>query len=123
MAGLAEECTERSGDREKKGHWGVISKRNSKIYDMVDAMNLLEGEVSEPQKSGAGYSIIKMHEIQPPRVKTFEEAISDFAPEFQDLLQKKLSDEWIKRIKDKFDVKIYEDKLITALNELKKINQ
>ena len=123
FAGLAEEFTERSGYREKKGHWGVISKRNSKIYDMVDAMNLLEGEVSEPQKSGAGYSIIKMHEIQPPRVKTFEEAISDFAPEFQDLLQKKLSDEWIKRIKDKFDVKIYEDKLITALNELKKINQ
>jgi len=119
---LAEKFTERSGFREKKGHWGVINERTGKIYELVSGLNLSEGKFSEPQEYGSGYTIIKVNSFEPPRMKTFEEAISDFAPEFQDILQKKLTSEWIDNIKSKVDVNIYNNNLDSALSELKKIH-
>jgi hypothetical protein len=44
-------------------------------------------------------------------VKTFQEAIPDFAPAFQDMTQKRLTEEWIKRLKSKFKVALNQKNL------------
>jgi peptidyl-prolyl cis-trans isomerase SurA len=120
---LAEKFTERSGFREKKGHWGKINERTGKIYEIVSGLNLGKGQFSEPMEYGSGYTIIKVNNYEPPRMKTFEEAISDFAPEFQDILQKKLTNEWIDKIKSNVDVKIFQKEMDSALDQLKILHE
>ncbi len=97
--------TQRDGYREKNGHWGVQSIRNSKIAKLIDPLKPTVGAILGPLPFERGFSIIRVNEIQQPREKTFEEAIPDFAPTFQDLMQKRLSDAWIEGLRNKFEVK------------------
>jgi parvulin-like peptidyl-prolyl isomerase len=78
--------------------------RNSKLAQAVDAMKPSSGDVLGPLKFEKGYTVVRVNEVQAPRVKTFEEAIPDFAPAYQDMMQKKFSEAWIARLKEKFPV-------------------
>jgi parvulin-like peptidyl-prolyl isomerase len=67
-------------------------------------MKPAEGDILGPLKFEKGYSIVRVNEVQSPRMKTFEEAIPDFAPAYQDMMQKKFSEAWIARLKEKYPV-------------------
>jgi peptidyl-prolyl cis-trans isomerase SurA len=100
----AELLTQRDGYREKKGRWGLLSIKNSKLAQAVDAMKPAVGDILGPLKFEKGYSIVRVNDVQSPRMKTFEEAIPDFAPAYQDMMQKKFSEAWIARLKEKYPV-------------------
>ncbi|MBL7999414.1 MAG: peptidylprolyl isomerase [Candidatus Kapabacteria bacterium] len=106
---LAELNTQRNGYREKKGSWGVISVKNNKLAQQVDQMKPRSGDVIAAFPFEKGFSVVRVNETQPPRTKTFEEAIPDFAPAYQDLMQKRLSEQWIARLREKFPVQIQFD--------------
>lgn len=119
---LAKQHTQRAGYREKNGHWGRVTAKDNQLAKIVIEDNLKSGEFSKPHRYDNGYSIVMLNEFEPPRQKTFEEAIPDFAPTFQDLLQKHLSEKWISSLRSKFSVKINKDKLTSIMNSLKKMS-
>jgi peptidyl-prolyl cis-trans isomerase SurA len=119
IGALAEEKTVRYGFREKKGNWGEVSTVKNAVAKIIKEKGLKEGEVSRPFEIESGFAVVKLNKIIPSRKKTFEEAIPDLAPVVQDLLQQKLTREWIAELKEKFDVEIYEDVIKETVSEIK----
>ena len=117
---LAEQYTQRNGFREKKGSWGKVTTKENKLIKLFADKNPKKGDVLGPVAYENGFSVIKIHAFEPSREKTFEEAISDFAPEYQDMVQKKLTESWMTSIKQKYSVMIYDKELTDTLNKLKK---
>ncbi len=122
FAELAKQFTQRAGYREKNGHWGKVTAKDNQLAKIVIEDNLKPGQHSKPHRYDNGYSIVKLNEFEASRQKTFEEAIPDFAPMFQDLLQKHLSEKWINSLKAKYKVYIDKDKLTKTMNSLKKLS-
>jgi len=98
--------TQRSNFREKKGYMGKLDVKKDKVAALVDPSVAAVGKLFGPLESGKGYSIIKIHSIEHPRKKTFEEAFQDIAPRVQDILQNNLRRAWLDRIKKKHEIKI-----------------
>ena len=119
---LAAEKTQRSRFREKRGHWGIANAKDNKLAAIVAEKGIKEEALLEPVKYEGGWSIIKVHSYEPVREKTFEEAISDFAPAFQDLMQKNLTDAWLDKVRKKFPVKVEKKKLDNVIKKMKSLN-
>ena len=114
---LAKEFTERRTLKDKKGALGLVSTKTNKLAKAIlEQFNPQKsGTVFGPMAHDKGWVIVTVNDIQQPRVKTFQEAIPDFAPAFQDMTQKRLTEEWIKRLKSKFKVALNQknfDKII-----------
>lgn len=120
---LAEQHSQRAGYREKRGNWGLCYTKDSKIAKLVDTLNPKVGAILPPTPFERGFSIIKVNKYEGPRPKTFEEAIPDFAPEVQDILQKQLTENWIKELKNKFKVNIDKKKIVSVVGQIKKSNK
>jgi len=104
---LASKETQRGGKRESCGRLGILSTETSEQAKLAKTFNPKKGEILEPFKlEKYGYSIVRINEIYPVRQKSFEEAIPDFAAEFQDIRQKEMTKEWIERIKKDIPVTI-----------------
>ncbi len=114
---LATEHTMRDGMREKAGRYGFLDPAKNDLAKIAHESHAKPDYIIGPVKSGKGQSIIKVNDIREPRVKTFEEAIPDFAGEYQDMLQKKLTDEWLKGVREKFPVTIYTDRIDKILEK------
>lgn len=114
FAQAAEQYTQRSGYRTKKGSWGLVAPKYNKLALYAKEKNAKVNDILPPHENERGYSIIKIDKFESPRKKTFEEAIPDIAPKVQDMLQKQLTENWIDSIKKDFPVSI-DDK---ALNEI-----
>lgn len=108
---IAEENTQRSGYREKKGSWGLIPIDKNSLAEIASDMKAKPGTVLRPVTYDKGYSIIRVNKYEPERMKTFEEAIPDFAPEFQDMMQRNLTDKWLTKVKGKYPVSINENNI------------
>jgi len=117
---MASQHTQRANLREKKGYLGRITTKESKLAQKLYEMKAEVGSVVGPINSDGGYSIVRINKFEPEREKTFEEAIPDFATEVQEILQKKLLDNWLKGLQKIIPVKIYEQKLFSVVNTLKK---
>jgi parvulin-like peptidyl-prolyl isomerase len=100
----------------------MISTKDNKLAQAVENFKPHEGDILGPFPFEDGYSIVRVNKIEPVRTKTFEEAIPDFAPEYQEMMQKKLESTWISKLREKFGVKVYEDKLNKVVETLKKKN-
>lgn len=115
---LAKEFTERRTLKEKKGALGLVSTKSNKLAKYVlEEYNPARGGGIPygPFNFDKGWVIVSINDIQKPRVKTFQEAIPDFAPAFQDMTQKRLTEDWIKQLKGKFKVSLNQkniDKII-----------
>jgi len=70
-----------------------------------------------PEQFERGYVLLLVNEIVQPREKKFEEAIPDFAPAFQDMVQKKLTEEWLTRIKTQYPVTVQNKVLESMLKK------
>ncbi|HUL43868.1 MAG TPA: peptidylprolyl isomerase [Bacteroidota bacterium] len=79
------------------------------------ADSLAIGEVGEPVPLESGsYAIVKVIAKQPSRPKTFEEAGAEVSNAYQEWASKKLEDEWVSRIKERYPVVQYKDALKDA---------
>lgn len=115
---LAEEYTERPGMKDKKGRYAApLSAKENKAAALVERMGTKTGMLVGPERLEQGYAIIKVHDILQPRMKTFEEAIPDFAPAFQDIMQKRLTEQWLERVKKKFPTMIDNAKFAALFNK------
>lgn len=120
---LASQYTQRANFREKKGHWGKISTKDNNLARKLLEMDAKVGTIVGPIKYDDGYSIVQINEYEPAREKTFEEAIPDFATEVQEILQKQLLENWLSQAKKRIPINIYEQKLMSVVNSLKKQNK
>ncbi len=108
---LAEIYTQRTGFREKKGNWGQIDIKRNKLAAKISEFDPGEGDILKPFAYEKGYSIVRINKVFPVREKTFDEAISDFAPLYQDQMQKYYTENWLKRVKEKIPVRIFTDRI------------
>lgn len=116
---LAEQYTQRQGYREKKGNWGKVSTKDNKLAQIFTKQNPKQGDVLEPIPYEQGYSVVYINSVEPARMKKFEEAIPDFAPEYQEKVQKGLTETWMTQLKKKHGLQIFEkdlDKVIKEIN-------
>jgi len=103
---LAEQYTQRSGYREKSGKMGLVSGKTNKFAKLLAERNITDPIIVQPIQVENGYSIMKINKYEPPRLKTFEEAIPDFASKLQEQYQKELLNKWLNNIRKTFPVKI-----------------
>ncbi|MEN6510632.1 MAG: peptidylprolyl isomerase [Chloroherpetonaceae bacterium] len=103
---LASKFTQRPNYREKSGRWGLVSAKSNPIAKVLFEQNITQKQIVQPIKIETGWSIVKIHDYQPSRQKTFEEAIPDFASKMQDQVQKELLANWLIRIDKTHPVKI-----------------
>lgn len=103
---LAGEYTMREGYRERKGNLGLLAARENKLAAMAHAEKATAGRVYGPIAIDKGFALVKVNHVEPSRVKTFEEAIPDLAPAFQDQLQKQLTEDWLRGVRERHVVKI-----------------
>ncbi len=103
---LAGEYTMREGYRERQGNIGVFAARENKLAAMAASQNAVSGTIMGPVASEKGFTLARVNNVQPARMKTFEEAIPDLAPAFQDQLQKNLTEEWLRGVREHHPVKI-----------------
>ena len=106
FATLAEQYTQRPGYREKKGHWGRLTPKQSKLAALAEQQQAKRGDILGPLPYENGYVLLRVNDYEPPRQKSFEEAIPDFAAAFQDQQQKLLTERWLERLRQRFPVKI-----------------
>jgi len=114
---LAKEFTERPGFKEKGGRYPAQSTKESKLSSMIEKKQLMPGDILGPEQFERGYVLLFVNEIIQPREKRFEEAIPDFAPMFQDMVQKRLTEEWLTRIKTQYPVTIQTKTLNSILKK------
>jgi parvulin-like peptidyl-prolyl isomerase len=116
LSELAQKYTERAKYRETNGLWSQQEIKRNKILRLVERDNIKEGAVIGPFKNELGYSVIRIEKVQEPKLKSFEEAIPDFASQYQDYRQKQLSKQWIEKLESSYTVEIYRDKLKKLLS-------
>lgn len=117
FASMAEKFTQRDKFREKKGSWGVVAVQNNSLAAFAKERGITKaGTIFGPVKFEGGYSIVKVNEYLPIRPKTFEEAIADFAPAYQDAVQKQLTSQWLESVKKRFPI-VINMKAIDALRK------
>lgn len=81
------------------------------------AAKLKIGEISEPTEMGAGgYSIIMSVKRDAPREKTYEEAGAEVSNQYQEFLSKKIEQDWVDRLRQRYAVKQYKERLRDAFS-------
>src|SRR5690606_27909103 len=97
------------------------SLNDVKTSVLYEEANKLEkpGDFSEPIKVSGGYSIVKLIEKDPARVKTFEEARAEVAGAFQESESKRLENEYLERLKKRYEPSVYYSELEKAFVEEK----
>jgi peptidyl-prolyl cis-trans isomerase SurA len=113
FSALAQEYTQRDGMRDKKGYTSALSPKTSKVAQQITSTTKV-GDVIGPVKLDAGWSMIKLEAIVPPQQKSFESAMSEIAPAYQDALQKRLTENWLSGVRSRHAV-TYNTKAIDAV--------
>ena len=110
---LANIYTERPGKKETSGFYEL---QDVDFSDFSKEANKLEnaGDYSEPVPFSGGYSIFKLNERQPAGLKTFEEAKAEVSGEYQEMESKRLEDEYINGLNNRYNPVIFYDELEKA---------
>lgn len=106
---LASEYTERAGYKERKGKWDQMAASDYTIPAELKKRGSKIGDILPPFKFQGAMSIVRMNARIPIRQKTFEEAIPDFAAQFQDTVQKELTQKWLDSLRVKHTVVIEQE--------------
>jgi peptidyl-prolyl cis-trans isomerase SurA len=119
ISSLAEQYTQRKGYREKKGDWGKVTIKDNKLAQVIHEYKPAKGDIVGPVTFENGFSVVKVNDYVPAREKTFEEAIPDFAPAYQEQMQHQLEDKWMASLRNKFKIVIIDKELDKVINSLK----
>lgn len=112
MEALAAQYTIRSGMKRQRGVTGMINADRDDLSERGFAQET--GEVSEPFKFGNNFAIVKTLERDPARLKTFDEARAQVTGEYQDLTAKKIEQEWLENLRQRYHVSMFPENLEKA---------
>jgi len=112
MEELAAQHTLRAGMKRQRGVTGMINADRDDLSTRGFEQEI--GEVSEPFKTGAGFGIVKTLERDPARIKTFDEARAQVVGEYQDMMAKKIEQEWIENLRQRYRVATFPENLENA---------
>jgi peptidyl-prolyl cis-trans isomerase SurA len=100
--------------RQKAGDRGMLPITTDTLTKVAFTMAI--DEISQPIETDNGYSIIKVTAKEPARQKTFEEAGVEVSNVFQEYEAKRLQQEWIDRIRQKYPVVQHKEQLRKAFS-------
>lgn len=104
--------TERSGLKERKGRYESQAVGSSEFSTAVSELNT--GEFTGPITNSGGFSILRLDEKQPSRIKTFDEARAEVSGAFQEAESKRLEQEYIQKLKTTYKPVIHYNELQNA---------
>ncbi|MDT3694803.1 MAG: peptidylprolyl isomerase [Ignavibacterium sp.] len=110
--------TERPNMKEKHGKY-ELQTINSELSKIADGLSK-PGDYSEPVPNQGGFSIIRLDEKDPARLKTFEEAKAEVSGAFQEYESKRLENEYIDSLKKRYSPVINYDQLRKAFTQYNK---
>jgi peptidyl-prolyl cis-trans isomerase SurA len=110
---VAAKYTERPGYAEKAGNYGLVEINSSALAEEGNKLKY-PGDYSGPFANAGGYSIVKLFVKEPSRTKTFEEAKAEVSGAFQEAESKRLEQEYIDKLKNKYKAVIHYDNLEQA---------
>ena len=113
IADLASQFSQREGGRDKRGALSAGSPKTSKLAQKITPTTKI-GAVIGPFPMDAGWSIIRLDGIVPPQQKSFDNALTDLAPAYQDALQKRLTEQWLSSVRVLHPV-VYENAVIDRI--------
>jgi len=114
---LASRHTQRAGYANKAGDWGFQAVDANELSRIANT--LPEGSIEGPMKFQYGYSIIKVADKDAAREKTFGEAQSEVSSRFQEYESKRLEQEWIDGLRQRYGVAIHDAVLARAFKGLR----
>jgi len=121
---LASSFTERLAMKEKGGVYPLNEIKKSddiKTSNLYDEASKLKnpGDYSVPFKVSGGWAIVKLIEKDSARLKTFEEARAEVAGSFQESESKRLENEYLDKLKMRYEPEINYSELEQAFPEEK----
>ena len=115
---LAAQSTERQGYRERAGRWDLSTAKNSDIVKQVIDRHpsAKAGDVFEPFPYQGGFSIVRVNQLEAPRLMTYDEAKGDVQGDYFEEMQNQLKKEWLDTLRLKYPVKVNDQALRAALS-------
>jgi peptidyl-prolyl cis-trans isomerase SurA len=113
---LAALYTERSTKKKDSGHYELQPVDYTNFYEEANKISDV-GSYTEPMPFTGGYSIFRLNERQPARLKTFEEAKAEVSGEYQEMLSKKLENDYLTSLEKRYKPKVHYDKLQNAFKQ------
>jgi len=113
---LAALYTERAQKKKDNGYYDLQSVDYSEFYKEANKISNV-GSYTEPVPFSGGYSIFKLNDRQAARIKTFEEAKAEVSGEYQEMLSKKLENDYLAGLEKRYKPKLYYDKLENAFKQ------
>ncbi|MBN1301348.1 MAG: peptidylprolyl isomerase [Melioribacteraceae bacterium] len=115
---LAAMHTTRSGFKSRNGRYDISEVAGNELAEIAFGLNK-PGDFTEPFKTSGGFAIIKLIEKYPARPKTFEEAKPEVSSDYQEVLSKKLEQDYIDRLTKLYKPEKYYEVLERAFKENK----
>lgn len=113
LAGL---YTERAGKKNDKGFYKMQDANASELTRQANNIKN-PGDYSAPIQVSGGYSIFKLNDREPLRIKTYEEARAEVSGKVQEMESKRLEEEYINKLNNIYHPVIYYDELNKAFKE------
>lgn len=107
---LAKQYTSRAGFKMKEGFHGIQEIDKDALSKVANSLEKL-GDVAKPFKTMKGWSIVKLVEKYPARLKTYEEAKAEAASAYQDMMSKKLEQDYLDRLNKLYEPEVYDEVL------------
>lgn len=108
--------TERSAKKRDKGYYELKDINFNDFYKEANKISDV-GTYTKPEVFAGGYAIFKLNDRQPARLKTYEEAKAEVSGEYQEMLSKKLENDYITSLENRYKPQIYYDKLEDAFKQ------
>jgi peptidyl-prolyl cis-trans isomerase SurA len=110
---LATLYTERRDKKKDGGFYGLQAVDYNSTYEEANKIPEV-GQYTEPFSFGGGFVILKLEQRDPAREKTFEEAKAEVSGEYQEMLSKKLENDYITSLKNRYEPEYDYDELENA---------
>ena len=108
--------TERTAKKKDRGHYELQDVNFNDFYKEANKISEV-GTYTKPEVFAGGYAIFKLEDRQPARLKTFDEAKAEVSGEYQEMLSKKLENDYVTSLENRYKPEIYYDKLQDAFKE------
>jgi parvulin-like peptidyl-prolyl isomerase len=113
---LARKYTRRPSLQNKNGHHGIQNVEGNELAEKAYSLSK-NGDISQPFQSGSKWSIVRLNEKDPARLKTYEEARAEAASDYQEKLVKDYEEIYINKLMDLYKPKYNYEVLKLAFNE------
>ncbi|MCD6490174.1 MAG: peptidylprolyl isomerase [Thermodesulfobacterium sp.] len=104
---IAQKYSDDTGSKKKGGDLGIIRKGQTIPEFEKEIFDLKLGEISQPIKSPYGYHIIKVEEIIPERIPSFEEIKNLVKQDYMQEKKEEIMAQILQKLYEEYQPKIY----------------